>query len=216
MVAPLGSSVSTLESRMSLKESGLSTKLMETTALHPGKRVEIWFQDGAEGPHARIGQKGRCAHRWWLRGERPLGLCDRRFQSTYLFAAVCPATGADFALVMPKANTKAMIRFLDDFSKTLAPDVQVLLVMDQAGWHRAKDLVIPANITAVSLPPYSPELNPVERVWLHLRERFLSHRWLEDYDAIVQACCQAWNAMVADPERLRSITSYPWIPCVNH
>ena len=59
--------------------------------------------------------------------------------------------------------------------------------MDQAGWHRAKDLVIPANITAVSLPPYSPELNPVERVWLHLRERFLSHRWLEDYDAIVQA-----------------------------
>jgi transposase len=117
---------------------------------------------------------------------------------------------------MPKANTKAMIRFLDDFSKTLAPDVQVLLVMDQAGWHRAKDLVIPANITAVSLPPYSPELNPVERVWLHLRERFLSHRWLEDYDAIVQACCQAWNAMVADPERLRSITSYPWIPCVNH
>ena len=125
-------------------------------------------------------------------------------------------TGADFALVMPKANTKAMIRFLDDFSKTLAPDVQVLLVMDQAGWHRAKDLVIPTNITAVSLPPYSPELNPVERVWLHLRERFLSHRWLEDYDAIVQACCQAWNAMVADPERLRSITSYPWIPCVNH
>lgn len=193
------------------KESGLSTKLMETTARHPGKRVEIWFQD-----EARIGQKGRCAHRWWLRGERPLGLCDRRFQSTYLFAAVCPATGADFALVMPKANTKAMIRFLDDFSKTLAPDVQVLLVMDQAGWHRAKDLVIPANITAVSLPPYSPELNPVERVWLHLRERFLSHRWLEDYDAIVQACCQAWNAMVADPERLRSITSYPWIPCVNH
>jgi transposase len=193
------------------KESGLSTKLMETTALHPGKRVEIWFQD-----EARIGQKGRCAHRWWLRGERPLGLCDRRFQSTYLFAAVCPATGADFALVMPKANTKAMIRFLDDFSKTLASDVQVLLVMDQAGWHRAKDLVIPANITAVSLPPYSPELNPVERVWLYLRERFLSHRWLEDYDAIVQACCQAWNSMVADPERLRSITSYPWIPCVNH
>src|SRR4029453_10925195 len=88
--------------------------------------------------------------------------------------------------------------------KARAPDVQVLLVMDQAGWHRAKDLVIPANITAVSLPPYSPELNPVERVWLYLRERFLSHRWLEDYDAIVQACCQAWNAMVADPERLRS------------
>jgi hypothetical protein len=126
---------------------------MTTTALYPLRRVEIWFQD--EG---RFGQKGRVAHRWWVCGERPLGLCDRRFKSTYIFAAVCPATGANFALVLPKANTKAMNRFLEDFAKSRPADVQVLLVMDQAGWHGVKDLTMPENITPVFLPPYSPEL----------------------------------------------------------
>ena len=106
--------------------------------------------------------------------------------------------------------------FLKEFSKRVAPEVHAILVMDQAGWHGAKKLVVPENITPVSLPPYSPELNPVERIWLYLRERFLSHRILDDYDAIVEACCQAWNALATDTERLRSLTSYPWIPCVNH
>ena len=184
---------------------------METTALHPGKRIQIWFQD-----EARVGQKGRTAHRWWIRGERPLGLCDRRFTSAYIFATVCPATGNSFALVLPKANTKAMSRFLDDFSATLDPEVHVLLVMDQAGWHGAKELTLPKNVTPVPLPAYSPELNPVERVWLYLRERFLSHRLLDNYDAIVEACCKAWNAFSADVERVRSLTSYNWIPCMNH
>lgn len=185
--------------------------MKETTALHPCQRIELWFQD-----EARVGQQGRVAHRWWLRGERPLGLCDRRFTSTYIYAAVCPATGAEFALVMPTVNTKAMNRFLDDFSKSRDPDVHVLLVMDQAGWHGAKELTMPDNITPMPLPPYSPELNPVERVWLYLKEHFLSHRLFENYEAIVTACCQAWNAMTADPERLRSLTNYPWIQCVNH
>ena len=124
---------------------------MEATSLHKPQRIEIWFQD--EG---RFGQKGRVAHRWWIRGERPLGLCDRRFKSAYIFAAICPETGEDFALVMPKANTKAMNRFLEDFSASRGPDVHVLLVMDQAGWHGAKDLVMPANITPAPLPPYLP------------------------------------------------------------
>ena len=108
-----------------------------------------------------------------------------------------------------------MNRFLKDFSTSRGPDVHVMLVMDQAGWHGAKDLVMPSNITPVPLPPYSPELNPVERVWLFLRERFLSHRMLLDYDAVVDACCQAWTAMTADQSRIRSLTNYPWIACVK-
>ncbi|KAA0576157.1 IS630 family transposase [Azospirillum sp. B21] len=164
---------------------------------------------------ARIGQKGRTAHRWWERGQRPAGLCDKRFTSAYLYAAVCPASGADFTLVMPTVSTTAMSLFLDGFSRSLEPDVQAVLVLDQAGWHGARALVVPGNITLVPLPPYSPELNPVERVWLYLRERFLSHRLLDDYGAVVQACCDAWNALTATPERLRSLTSYPWLPCVN-
>ena len=86
-----------------------------------------------------------------------------------------------------------------------------LLVLDRAGWHGAKALAVPPNVTLVPLPPYSPELNPVERVWLYLRERFLSLRVFADYRAIVDACCDAWNRLVADPGRLRSLCDQPWI-----
>jgi hypothetical protein len=61
----------------------------------------------------------------------------------------------------------------------------------------------------VPLPPYAPELNPVGRVWLFLRERFLPHRVLDGYAAIVDACCEAWNALT--PDRIRSLTAFPWI-----
>jgi transposase len=90
------------------------------------------------------------------------------------------------------------------------------MMLDQAGWHGAIDLVTPANITLVPLPAYSPELNPVERVWLHLKARFLSHRLHADYDAIVTAACDAWNRLKAETGRLTSLCSYPWIPRVKH
>ena len=72
---------------------------------------------------------------------------------------------------------------------------------------------MPVNLTLVPLPPYSPELNPVERVWEYLRDRWLSHRVLAGgYAAVLQAACAAWNALLAEPGRLRSLTSYPWLP----
>ncbi len=103
--------------------------------------------------------------------------------------------------------------FLDGFSSTLAPDEHAAMVVDGAGWHIARDLRIPSNVTLVLLPPYAPELHPVERVWLFLRERHLSHRLLADYDAIVDALCNAWNALT--PERLLSLTRYPYLNQVS-
>jgi transposase len=158
---------------------------------------------------ARVGQKGRTGHRWWLKGERPRGLCDRRFDWAYLYAAVQPATGEDVCLVLPEVSTAAMNTFLDAFARALPAGQHAVMVLDQAGWHGAKALRVPDTVTLVPLPPYSPELNPVERVWLYLREHFLSHRVLDGYDAIVTACCQAWNALT--PERLRSLTHQPWV-----
>jgi transposase len=105
--------------------------------------------------------------------------------------------------------------FLDRFSETLAEDEHAVMVLDQAGWHGSNGLAAPANITLVPLPSYSPELNPVERVWLYLKERFLSHRLLDDYDAIATAACAAWNRLVAEAGRIKSLCSYPWIPKVN-
>lgn len=164
---------------------------------------------------ARVGQKGRTGHRWWVRGQRPPGLCDRRFASAYLFAAVRPATGEDFALVIPRVSTAAMSAFLAAFARTVPDNAHAVMVLDQAGWHGARALAVPDKVTLVPLPPYSPELNPVERVWLYLRERYLSHRLLANQDAVVDACCRAWNAVTAEPGRLRSLCAFPYLDRVS-
>ena len=85
------------------------------------------------------------------------------------------------------------------------------LVLDGAGWHGGKALRVPTNITLAALPPYSPELNPVERVWLCLKQRFLSMRLLNDYEAIVAAASKAWKRLRRKTGRLTPLTSYPWI-----
>ena len=132
------------------------------------------------------------------------------------FSSPMPSrTDNAFALVMPYVNTEAMQVFLDRFAATIGDDEHVAMVLDQAGWHASGALRIPDNVTLVPLPPYSPELNPVERVWLHLKERFLSHRLLADYDAIADAACNAWNRLCAEVGRLTSLCSYPWIPQVR-
>ena len=114
-------------------------------------------------------------------------------------------------MILPDANRVGMQAFLDAFAGTIAKKEHVALVLDGAGWHRGKALRIPANITLVPLPPYSPELNPVERVWLYLKERFLSMRLLNDYKAIVAATSKAWKRLCRQTGRLTSLTSYPWI-----
>lgn len=81
-----------------VRKTGLRDALAAASEANPGKRVELWFMD-----EARVGQKGRTGFCWWVRGERPRGLCDRRFEWAYLFGAVRPATGDDFALVLPES-----------------------------------------------------------------------------------------------------------------
>ena len=86
-----------------------------------------------------------------------------------------------------------------------------MLFVDQAGWHVTAKLNVPENMTLEPLPPRSPELNPVERLWLYIKQKFLSHRLLDDYQAIEDAICGAWQKLLADARRLTSLTSYPWI-----
>ena len=88
---------------------------------------------------------------------------DQRYANAYIYAAVEPGTDTAFALILPEANGAGMQEFLDAFAKTIDKDEHVALVLDGAGWHSGKKLRVPANITLVPLPPYSPELNPVER-----------------------------------------------------
>lgn len=111
---------------------------------------------------------------------------------------------------MPYANTEAMNAHLAEIAGTVSPGAHALLVLDGAGWHGAGGLVVPPNITLLALPPCSPELNPVENIWQFLRQNRLANRVFESYEAIVEICCDAWNALVAVPERVASITSRSW------
>ena len=140
---------------------------------------------------------------------------DLRHQAAYLFGAVCPARAAGVALVLPAVGAAAMQAMLDELSQAVAPDAHAVVLMDRAGWHIAKDLAIPANLTALFLPPYSPELNAIERVWLYLRERFLSHRLWPGHDAILDACCAAWNALLNEAGRIRSLCTVDWATPVS-
>lgn len=132
-----------------------------------------------------------------------------------MFGAVRPGTDQAFALVMPEVSTAVMQIFLDEFSKTLPADEHAAMFMDQAGWHGAKALRTPANMTLVPLPPDAPQLNPIERLWLHMKARYLSHRLHADYEAIAGAACEAWNKLVAETGRIASLCGYPWIDKVQ-
>ncbi len=165
--------------------------------------MELWYQD-----EARVGQVGRTGRVWFERGVRPCGLKDMRHDAAWIFGAICPARDTGVALVLPDASTAAMQALIEELSSSLPADRHAVLVMDRAGWHTAKRLNWPENITPLHLPPYSPQLNPIERVWLHLRERYLSHRLYENYEEILDACCSAWTALLGDKGRIASIGGY--------
>ena len=172
--------------------------------------MQLWCQD-----EARVGQKGRGVRVWFERGLRPTGFIDHRYASAWLYAAVRPGTDEAFALVMPEVSAAAMQAFLDGFAEFLPKGVHAALLLDGAGWHIAADIAVPANVSLIFLPPYSPSLNPVERIWLYLRERFLSLRLFADLDAILDGCCDAWNRLVEEPGRLASLTDYSYLRSVS-
>jgi hypothetical protein len=175
-----------------------------------GKPLEIWFQD-----EARVGQQGTLTRVWARRGMRPRGPRDRRYAWAYLFGAVCPERGVGAALVLPFVNTDAMNRHLAEIAQCVRPGAHAAIVLDGAGWHGTAALEVPENITLVPLPPYSPELNPQENIWEYLRQNHLSLRVWDSYDAIVNTCCQAWNALAAMPDRITSIATRDWAKTVS-
>ena len=108
-----------------------------------------------------------------------------------------------------------MQAMLDELALAVTPGAHAVVILDRAGWHIANQLSIPANLTLVFLPPYSPELNAIKQVWLYLRERFLSHRLWPTYDDILDACCVAWTRLRGEPGRIRSLCSFGWLASVT-
>jgi len=167
--------------------------------------LEVWFQD-----EARIGQKNGRTRIWARKGSRPRLPADQRYRSAYLFGAICPKRGTGVALMLPWANTEAMQLHLDEISRYVARKAHAVVLMDRAGWHTTGKLHVPKNITIILLPSRSPELNPVENIWQYLRQNWLSNRVFADYDAILDAGCEAWNRLIEQPGTITSIGSREW------
>jgi len=170
----------------------------------PGKKLEVWFQD-----EARIGQQGTLTSVWAQRGSRPTAVKQTEYEWVYIFGAVNPVNGKSSAMIAPTVNTDYMNHHLRFISREAGDDAHVVLVLDQAGWHVAKNLAVPDNITLMHLPPYSPELNCVERLWAYLKNHYLSNRAYKDYDDLFDASSIAWNKIL--PEQFMSICRTTWL-----
>jgi transposase len=135
---------------------------------------------------------------------------QQEFLSTYIFGAICPARDYGVAIIVPLSNTDGMNLLLKEVSKKVPEGRHAVMVMDKAAWHRSKSLAVPANISIIYLPSYSPELNPTEQVWEYMKQMWLSNCFFEDYEALLSACCNAWNNFIGEVGRIKSLCSREW------
>lgn len=170
----------------------------------PRTKLRVLFQD-----EARFGQQGTLTRVWARRGSRPTVVRQNGRKSVWVFGAVEPATGWSYAMISRHADTDAMQVFLDVVSAKIGRREHTVMVLDGAGWHRSKALRWPRNITPLYLPPYSPELNCVERLWLWLREHHWSNRCYETEHDLVVAAIKAHGSL--DRATIRSVCRTAWL-----
>ena len=127
---------------------------------------------------------------------------------TYAYVAVSPHDGTMDSLILPQVSEQAMSIFLREVSNR-HPDEFILMVMDGAGWHKAKALSVPENMALIFLPPYSPELNPVEHVWENIRENGFRNKAFNSIEAVEDQLMQSLEALEKDPTSVASMTGFP-------
>lgn len=133
---------------------------------------------------------------------------------TYAFVAVSPHDGTLDSLILPKVNEQAMSIFLQEVSNR-HQDEFILMVMDGAGWHKANSLKVPDNMALIFLPPYSPQLNPVEHIWKSIRENWFGNEVFNSIDAVEDQLEKALVALEGDQASVKSLTGFPWIVGMN-
>jgi DDE superfamily endonuclease len=158
-----------------------------------------------EGRFGRISTPKRA---WAPPGMRPKAPRQVIRQSSYVYAAVAPEQGLMTSLILPSADTEMMNLFLAQVAQDFA-DYCIILQVDQAGWHRAKDLQVPENIRLIFQPAYSPEANPVEHLWEEVREKYLHNRVFLSLEELIEVLCQALVELSEDQQRLRSMMFFP-------
>ena len=171
--------------------------------------MRLMFED--EARFGRLSEPHRC---WAPPGVRPTVRAQIVREYEYAYAAVSPQDGVLDTLVLPEVNTEAMSLFLAEVSARHATEF-ILMVLDGAGWHKAKHLPVPANMRLVSLPPWSPQLNPAEQVWDEVREKHFANRWFETMDQLDEQPVTALATLEAATLRAASLTGFDWITCVS-
>ena len=170
------------------------------------QKVQVWFED-----EARFGQQGCLTRVWGRRGSRPTAVRQTQYDYLWVLGATCPDNGQSYGLLMPHLNTEAVNLFLDFLSKRLDSDVIAVLIWDQAGFHTSSRIVVPENIRLIALPPYSPELNPVENLWHYLKSHYWSNRQYPNYEALLEAAQDAWQRVAAMPDKIKTICAAPYL-----
>lgn len=167
--------------------------------------MEVWSAD-----EARFGLKPVLRRVWAPKGWRPLAEIDERYEWLWLYAATHPPTGRVFWLVLPRLDAACVQAFLAEFAHRHATaGKRVVLVWDGAPAHRATTLQVPQRISLLSVPAYTPELNPSERVWPLVKEG-VANRAHESLDELEQRVC--WRCQKISAEEVSARTKYHWWP----
>jgi len=161
------------------------------------------FED--EAGFGRINKPKYC---WCFPGLRPTVPCHHIREYRYAYGAVEPQSGESFFLVLPYCNTDCTNVFLRELSKEYPNDL-LLLVVDGASWHRAKNLKIPKNIELFFLPPATPEMNPIEQIWKEIRKRGFHNEIFQTLDKVIDRLCDTICSL--SRESVKSITGRDWI-----
>lgn len=161
------------------------------------------FQD--EAGFGRINKPKAC---WCAKGIRPSVPCHHIREYRYAYGAVEPVTGESFFLVMPYCNTECMNVFLRELSSRFSEDI-ILLCCDGAAWHKSKALKLPENIVLFHIPPYTPEMNPIEQIWKELRKRGFRNEVFATLEKVVDRLCEAIRTL--SNQVISSITGRDWI-----
>jgi putative transposase len=161
------------------------------------------FQD--EAVFGRIGKPYKC---WALFKQRPVIYQHKIRQYRYLFGAVDPLSGDSCFTIASHCDTEFMNYFLGELSNQFI-DSYILLVCDNAGWHKSKTLEIPHNIEILHIPPYTPEMNPIEQIWDEIREKHFANKLFQSLNQVIGTLCSAVNSLSKDT--VHSITFRKWM-----
>lgn len=175
---------------------------------YPEAQIELWSQD-----EHRIGLKPILRRVWARKGTRVRAVVRPRYQWMYLYGFVEPRSGKTTWLLMPTVNTQVFSLVLAAFAREqgVGPNKHLLLVLDQAGWHKSGDLIIPEGLHLLFLPSHSPELQPAERLW-PLSNEPLANRTFASLDELEQVQAERCRWLQAHPEAIRGRTSFHWWP----